>query len=159
MKLNSFTAQTSEFQKKLKPEEEFSWSSSILIQIKVSLFLLFTHKQFVKQKWKNFKIKNMQLFRLRFFFLSLYLYVYPVYILAICDLYISSMTFSIDILPIVFLKKSSSIVCDETDLSAGSNSNSLPNRNGWPGYAVAMYLLNVSWVWSWNANMLWMSLR
>ena len=35
--------------------------------------------------------------------------------------------------------------------SAGSMSNSLPNLEGWEGYAVAMYLLRESWAWSCKA--------
>ena len=64
------------------------------------------------------------------------------------------MTLSIEILPIVFLKNNSSIVWDETVLSEGNNKSNFPNLNGWVGYAVASYLLNVNWVWSWKAIIL-----
>ena len=69
-------------------------------------------------------------------------------------MYMSTMTRSIDMLPMVFLKNTSSMVCAETVLSPGTSSSSLPNRNGCVGYAVAAYLLSVSCVCSWNATML-----
>lgn len=66
-------------------------------------------------------------------------------------LYMSHIILSMGILPIVLLKKSSSMVDADTVLSVGSSSSSLPKRSGWPGCAVAMYLLRVSCVWSWRA--------
>lgn len=69
------------------------------------------------------------------------------------------MTRSIEMLPIVFLKKTSSMVCDETARKAGNKMHSFPNRNGCVGYAVASYLLSVSWVWSWKAMICWRSFR
>lgn len=70
----------------------------------------------------------------------------------------SKITLSIEIFPIVFLKNSSSMVCDETERNAGNNKSNLPNRNGCDGYALASYLLNVNWVWSWKAIILCKSL-
>ena len=61
------------------------------------------------------------------------------------------MTLSIEILPIVFLKNNSSIVWADTLRKEGNKSNNFPNLNGCVGYALASYLLNVNWVWSWNA--------
>ena len=58
----------------------------------------------------------------------------------------SRMTRSIDMLPMVFLKNNSSIVCDDTARSAGKSNNNLPKRNGCVGYALEIYLLSVSCV-------------
>ena len=75
------------------------------------------------------------------------------------DLNISINSLSIGILPIVFLKKSSSIVLPLTDFSVGNNNRSLPNLNGWVGYEVWMYLLSVIWAWSCNDATVWKSRR
>ena len=63
----------------------------------------------------------------------------------------SSMTLSIDIFPIVFLKNNSSIVCVLTLFSIGNKINNLPNLNGWVAYTCASYLLKLTCVCSWTA--------
>lgn len=69
------------------------------------------------------------------------------------------MTRSIEMLPMVFLKNTSSMACDETARKAGNKMHSFPNRKGCVGYAVASYLLSVIWVWSWKAMICWRSFR
>ncbi len=71
----------------------------------------------------------------------------------------STSSLSMGIFPMVFLKKSSSMVLGVIDLREGSINNSLPNRNGCVGYAVAMYLLSVICAWSCSDVTLWKSRR
>ena len=59
--------------------------------------------------------------------------------------------------PIVFLKKMSSIVPEDTARREGSRRRSLPNRRGWAGYAPSMYLFRVYCAWSWSVDTVWAS--
>ncbi len=61
--------------------------------------------------------------------------------------------------PMVFLKKSSSMVEGEMERREGKVSSSLPKRNGCVGYAVAMYLLSVICAWSCSDVTVWKSRR
>lgn len=82
-----------------------------------------------------------------YFYLNISVYKFQISLV----LYMSHIILSMGILPIVLLKKSSSMVAADTVLRVGRSSRSLPKRSGWSGCAVAIYLLRVSCVWSWRA--------
>lgn len=55
---------------------------------------------------------------------------------------------SIGIRPIVRRKNNSSIVVVETVFKFGNRRSNFPNRKGWVGCAVLIYLLSITCVWS-----------
>lgn len=71
----------------------------------------------------------------------------------------SQIIFAIGIFPIVFRKKSSSIVSAETFLNVGNNSNSFPKRNGCPGCNACICLFKDNCVSSWMAAIFAVSVK
>lgn len=65
-------------------------------------------------------------------------------------LYMSQSTFSMGVFPMVFWKKTASILEAGTIRNRGNISSNLPNLATWPGSWVRQCCHSITWAWSWR---------